>query len=345
MKLKTYFLFLIYFIGFLSYSQTIFGTVYDKKTNEVLPGASIYLNGTTIGDVSDFNGFFELKTPVTINTPLIISYTGYKTVIIEPKYFKNLSIIYLEQEANKLKEVMLTKDIWSRERKLTIFKTEFLGRSVNATYCTITNEKDIQLVYNSTNQTLAAYCDKPIVIKNRYLGYIINYNLTDFEIKFNDSGMISFGENGSISSTKQIYIEGYSFFSNLKKNTKERKIKHRIKTYTGSRIHFLRSLATKTLTENNFGIYFESWPTDPYKYFNLSNEKGMTKVEVTVENLDVLYNKNAQSKITFTLENDKCIFYIDKNGNHTPPKNISYAGDFGFKRISDLLPLDYSIQD
>ena len=337
MKSKCFIFFITYLIGFIGYSQTISGTVYDKTTKVILPGASVYLNGTTIGDVSDYNGFFELKTAKIINTPLIISYTGYKTVIIEPHEFINNSKIYLEQEENQLKEVMLAIDIWSREKKLQIFKTEFLGRSKNAVNCKITNQKDIQLVYNSANNTLTAYCDNPIIIKNNYLGYTINYNLTDFETNFNP--------NGFSSSPKKVYIEGYSFFTDLKNNTKERKIKHRKETYKGSRIHFLRSLASKTLTENNFEIYFESWPITPYKYFNISNENNMIKVEVTVNSLSILYNKRNQSEIFFELMDDKCTFYIDKNGNHTPPKNITFAGNFGFERISDLLPLDYSSQD
>lgn len=342
MKPKSFILYIAYFISFLSYSQTVSGTVYDKSTNKALPGASVYLDGTTIGDVSDFNGFFELNTAKIINTPLIISYTGYKTVIITPAEFKKISKIYLEQKANQLKEIMLATDIWSRERKLRIFKTEFLGQSKNAAYCTISNEKDIQLVHNSTTKTLIAYCDKPIIIKNRYLGYTIYYNLTEFEIIFNQNDFTS--SNGLISSSKQIYIEGYSFFSNLKKETKKRKILNRKKTYEGSRIHFLHSLANKKLTENNFEIYYESWLVNPYKYFDLSLENNLTKVEVSIESLSVLYKRSMQSKITFVLQDGICNFYIDKSGNHTPPKNINFSGDFGFKRMSDLLPLNYSIQ-
>ncbi|MFD0760912.1 carboxypeptidase-like regulatory domain-containing protein [Lutibacter aestuarii] len=333
---KCFILFTLFFISFINYAQTISGTIYNKTTNEVLPGASIYLNGTTIGDVSDFNGYFELNLAKITNTPLIISYTGFKTILIASKDLSKKLKIYLEEETQQLNEVIISPDKWSRKKKLQIFKNEFLGTSENAKYCTIENEKDIQLMYNDATKTLSAYCNQPIIIKNKFLGYQINYNLTEFEVKFHTS------LNG-FRLIKSVYNEGYSFFKNLRKKVTSKTIKNRKKAYNGSSIHFMKSLANKRLTENKFEIYYKSWPTLPYKYFTLHTQNGLTKVNVNVESLDILYNKTDQSKIQFQLKNGSGVFYIDKNGNHMPPKAISWAGNLSLKRISDMLPLDYDL--
>jgi hypothetical protein len=41
-------------------------------------------------------------------------------------------------------------------------------------------------------------------------------------------------------------------------------------------------------------------------------------------------------------KNNSNVFYIDKNGNHSPPNSLLFGGNFGFKRISNMLPLDYT---
>lgn len=337
MKISSVFIIII-LIPFISFSQTISGTIYNKSNKQVLPGASVYLNGTTIGEVSDFNGFFELNTHKITNAPLIISYTGFKTKIINPEVFSKIDTVYLEEEETQLKEVILSKDVWSWAKKIAIFRREFLGNSINVTQCTIVNEKDIQLIYNAALETLTAYCDKPIIIKNKYLGYLINYTLTDFEIQFNTS------ING-LRTTQSVYTEGYTFFEELHKKTSNKSVKNRISTYNGSIIQFMRSLANLQLTQNKFDIYYERWPTLPYKYFAINKENGATKISVSVEKLGVLYNKFEQSEIVFNSENGKSTFYIDEFGNFYPAKALIFAGVFGYKRVADLLPLNYKLPD
>lgn len=333
--MKQNFIYLIfYLVSFSIYSQTVSGVIYDKKTNEVLPGASIYLNGTTVGVVSDFNGVFEININKITNTPLIISYTGFKTISVDPKDFNIVKEFYLVEESNQLKEVFLGKDVWSREKKIKIFKNEFLGKSNTSNYCSIKNLKDIKLIFNSATLTLNAYCDKPIIIKNRYLGYTINYNLTEFEVKFTTSV-------NNYKLINSVHYEGYSFFKSLSEKTKNKTLKRREKTYRGSISHFMRSLASKSLTEEHFGIYHERWPINPYKFLEVTSEKKLIKIEASTKELSILYNKKDQSKITFNLENGKIDFFIYASGNYSPIKALNFGGAFGTNRISDMLPLNY----
>ncbi|GAA5023102.1 hypothetical protein GCM10011506_05710 [Marivirga lumbricoides] len=63
---------------------TIKGKVYDQKDeNEVLPGASIRIEGTTKGTVTNVNGLFEIENLPEGTYTLIVSFVGYATQQVE----------------------------------------------------------------------------------------------------------------------------------------------------------------------------------------------------------------------------------------------------------------------
>jgi hypothetical protein len=65
------------------HSQNISGTVIDDRTKEPLFGATVYIDGTTIGTITDFNGDFKLELKKTLNSLLVISYLGYETKVYQ----------------------------------------------------------------------------------------------------------------------------------------------------------------------------------------------------------------------------------------------------------------------
>lgn len=328
----------IFFFFFHSlHSQVISGTVYDKYTNKVLPGATVYLDGTTIGVISNLDGKFEFRVKNSLNSNLIISHLGYLTASISPTNFESSMVIYLDENREQLEEIVLEPDDWSRAKKLRIFKSEFLGKNTESQYCEILNEKDITLIYSKSKNQLIAICENPIQIKNKYLSYEIYYNLADFEAEF------ALDPNGW-RYTKQVYIAGTSFFKDLSIKTKKKIFKRRVNEYKGSLVHFMRSLANQKLSENEFDIYYKSLKTASYKYFNLSKENNQTKVTLLAAKLSVLYNQDQQSSIEFTSSDFK-FFYIDAYGNHSPPNSLLFGGDFGVKRMANLMPLDYVFED
>lgn len=87
---------------------TIEGIIYDKKSKETLPGASILIENTKIGTSTDLNGKFCLTNVNKGNYNLIISYVGYKTDTIKnlmvKSNLKNLEI-FLEENSLSLNEV------------------------------------------------------------------------------------------------------------------------------------------------------------------------------------------------------------------------------------------------
>ena len=73
----------------VGYSQTI-GVIVDEN-DELMPGVSIMISGTTKGTTSDFDGGFELKD-VEIGSKLEFSYVGYETKIITISSVQELHI-------------------------------------------------------------------------------------------------------------------------------------------------------------------------------------------------------------------------------------------------------------
>ena len=60
--------------SFLVAQVTISGTVEDRELNETLIGASVVIEGTTKGTVTDFDGNFSIEVP-QVPIVLIFSYT------------------------------------------------------------------------------------------------------------------------------------------------------------------------------------------------------------------------------------------------------------------------------
>ena len=75
----------------------ITGKVIDSQTNETLPGANIYFEGTTIGSVTDADGKFYISGVPAGNLVLVASYIGYE------KYKESISVNAGETITKKIK--------------------------------------------------------------------------------------------------------------------------------------------------------------------------------------------------------------------------------------------------
>lgn len=79
------------------------GQVKDPSGETVI-GASVLLKGTTVGTVTDLDGFFQISAPT--NGTLVISYIGYTTKEVPINGQKNLSIV-LSEDLEMLDEVVV----------------------------------------------------------------------------------------------------------------------------------------------------------------------------------------------------------------------------------------------
>jgi outer membrane receptor protein involved in Fe transport len=62
---------------------TLEGTVSDKQTGELLPGATIKISGLNIGTVTDPNGYYTINNIPSGIYDVVVSYVGYSTLTIK----------------------------------------------------------------------------------------------------------------------------------------------------------------------------------------------------------------------------------------------------------------------
>ncbi|MCJ7449597.1 MAG: carboxypeptidase-like regulatory domain-containing protein [Bacteroidales bacterium] len=172
----------------IAYNQIIKGIIQDQSTKSPISFATVYFNGTFVGTHSDQNGYFELDISKNLSMPLIISALGYYSTTVSylssDKYYR----IYLKPKIFELDEVVISAKGNAkirRERKANIkfFREVFIGRTLNAQQCEITNGNDIVFKYSFIDETIKAYSIKPLLIENKALGYKISYYLEKFEFR------------------------------------------------------------------------------------------------------------------------------------------------------------------
>lgn len=97
-----------------TYAQTIKGVVVDAETNEALIGASVVLDGTTTGTVTDIDGTFSLSVK-SGDQKIIISYIGYVpqeiSINVSSGQTKDLGEIMMESDAVGINEVMVLASV------------------------------------------------------------------------------------------------------------------------------------------------------------------------------------------------------------------------------------------
>lgn len=105
---------LIFFSNAYSQVGNISGSVFDSKTGESLPGVTIFLEGTSIGAMSDLDGKFNISAPPG-TYKLRISYVSYNTINIdsvevEPNEIVDLDNIPMSDATTELDVVIITAE-------------------------------------------------------------------------------------------------------------------------------------------------------------------------------------------------------------------------------------------
>jgi hypothetical protein len=345
---KIIFLFLFFNFSLTAYNQFIKGSVLDELTHNKISFALIYFNGTFTATSTDSDWKFEINISDYPAMPLTISASGYYSVDISIATYIKPVIIYMKPKVFEVNETVYnTNALKERKENMKLFKNTFLGTSWNARQCEITNENDIKFISKPDNDTLKAYSLKPINIVNRALGYQVNYFLDEFELfkysgTFLITGNISFDEDLNSDETKKEFFEI-----------------RRKRAYTGSRMHFFRSL-----WENDslsVGFLIKNSEDEFLNYSQITFQKdstikflkypGKKTINQSTDSsafytvfsaADVYYDKDGNfSPIgvsIVTLEKD---IYFDKNG-YFDSSGIFWEGKMARQRIADWLPYEYS---
>lgn len=276
----TLLLFVLLPIQIFSQSKIV-GTVHDEKSKQPIEFASIYINGTTLGTMSDASGSFHLGK-IQFPCTLVVSHLGYDTKSIYLKEAVVSPLIILINPKEIIIQGVSVVDNNLRARNLDIFRSQFLGEDVWGRYATIENEDAIQFskdyqtkqskIYNkilpnsikynafevewSEDSTLVTYkiginlkasASEPLKINLPLLGYTLHFDLFKFIWQYQQE----FGSD-------LCSILGYSYFEPLTPDSKRDSIRiqnNREKNYYNSAQHFCKSLYEKRLLQNGYKVF------------------------------------------------------------------------------------------
>ncbi|NDV69651.1 carboxypeptidase-like regulatory domain-containing protein [Dysgonomonas sp. 25] len=353
-RLLIFCLFLI--ISFSSYAQILTGKVYDTDTKKPLQDVDVYFDGTSIHTTTDKEGVFKIPIYTLMTTNLIISHLSYELAVFPSPFNEIPEIIYLKKEYQRLSEVTVLPDIFSRKEKLAIFRKYFLGKDKAGKACKIINEDDIHIYYDESEKELKAVSDKPLIIENNYLGYRVVFDIQEFTLKF------SWKNTLNEKFLKWSYLSGKSMFSNFE-TINDKIEKRRKEAYMSSTNYFYKNLVENGLKGTKYELFRNGLPISSEKCFIIKDTLSMKMLEIIPNDLiaeeridlssfkvkqpylrvTVLLDQHGRQQSDIVFNADKIL--VDAFGNTTQFDKIIYSGLWGGQKVGCMLPLDYRLEE
>jgi hypothetical protein len=281
-------------------SINISGTVYEASNEVTIPGAHVFLNGTTIGAITSEDGTFSLKDVPQGVYQLVIKFLGFQDYVaqIDTDLFAGELEVYLDENVYEMNDITVVSDRKEWQERYEIFEDYFLGASENAEDTKILNPEVLNFEVDPETRILTAEGYESLKIKNEALGYEIEFYLEEFSFDYREATYSYFG---------------YPVFSELesgRRRTNRRWTSNREETYNGSFQHFVRSLINGNYNEEGFVIKAEmriekeeisakaNTPSDSAFSVNVNFSGGaryLSRDTVTIG--DIFYQKNENTYV------------------------------------------------
>ncbi|MDQ2794850.1 MAG: carboxypeptidase-like regulatory domain-containing protein [Bacteroidota bacterium] len=219
----------------------IIGVALDSVTHEPLAFASVFLASTTLGATTTEKGEFEFPRVPKGTYDIVGSYVGYRlgkqTITVETTPLK--ITLNLAPTGNQLGEVVV-RPAPNNPAQYRQFAELFLGGSTFSEQCHISNPDDVRVMLDDSTQELSARTKEFLQIDNDALGYRLKYYGLYFAYDKAASSITYYGQ---------------PVFEEMKpRDEGQRRLwaANRLTAYTGSFMHFLRSLYTNRLAAGSF---------------------------------------------------------------------------------------------
>jgi hypothetical protein len=352
--------FLLSFFSFLCslsvFSQQKTFSVDGKVTDtagQPLAGASVFCQNTTIGTLSKNDGGFHLRL-TSGGYDLIVSFTGYQTESVrigkDHKESDTLRIT-LKAEDKSLEQAVVTgsaevADGWAKYGQF--FLDNFIGTTPNAAQCVLENKEALKFYFYKKRNKLRIKATADLLLTNNALGYKIKYQLDSFIYEYNNNV-------GTYT--------GYPLFEEMQGTQEQMDSwkQNRLYSYAGSRLHFVRSWYDSTLDDEGFVLEMPDSndnskmrritnPYDPKIYTVDSGDveisiQGRLRVSYTNELPDKKYLQEHKFPLNTAVQISAIDivngFVIEENGYFYEQSDITNMGYWAWKKVAELLPLDY----
>ncbi|MDH6252242.1 hypothetical protein M2347_001969 [Chryseobacterium sp. H1D6B] len=289
---KTVLLSLILFPFYFFFAQIIKGKVVNDAEIPI-SNVNIYLDGTKIGTTSKEDGSFALELSSKNTGNLVFQKENYETFTTETSKVSNKTLKVVLIKVNEIEEVKIipyTEETY--KNFINYFLDNFIGSDQQ--HVKIKNQRSLKFSYDKQNKLLKVKAPQPLLIENKNLGYIIEYNLVTFSADFN---------------AKMFTYTGTSFFKESKQSDKVKL--NRMNAYEGSMMHFLRSIFTNKTASEGFVVN---------RVIKIPNPKYPTDEEL--EKIKDYFKMTAKSKV-ISLPQD--ILDISRRKNNESPYVMAIA--------------------
>lgn len=360
MKLTSFLLALVFF-AFPGFTQpthyTVKGKIIDKNSGQGLAGASVFAQNTTFGVATDGEGNFTLRLP-NGGYELAVTFTGYETESVRISTAtadeKNL-VIEVRPKEKSMEAVSVVasnevKDGWQKYG--SFFIDNFIGTSQLSKQCVVKNPEVLKFFFSKKRNRLKVLASEPLIVINDGLGYQIRFTIDSFTYEY----------AGSVSQ-----FTGYPLFEELPGTPEKQAVwqKNRNNAYYGSQLHFMRSLFSKTVSEEGFEVQFivknnnRERPIllpDVYPALHYAKDDSTNTVEIKPNQPDmaVIYKDAKPEDAYASADKSKKDFQvstvsitpgesiiIEENGYYFDQKDITTNDYWGFKKVGDMLPYDF----
>ncbi len=222
-------------------TAVVAGTVRNVD-GDPLPGASVYLSGTTRGTSANADGRFRLEAVPPGAYRVVGSMVGFAPDVREVRLDPGAEVavgLSLAPATQTLGDVGVEAERDGRwARRLAWFEKALLGESDNADSTRVVNPEVLD--FRVRWGTLSAQAAAPLVIENRALGYRLTYDLHAFS-----------------ASAASIRYDGDERFEEIEPASPaeaERWAAARVRAYRGSLAHLLQSLFAGTADAEGYSF-------------------------------------------------------------------------------------------
>ena len=308
-------------------TRVLKGRVVEKESGNPISYCTVALVGTSMGSITDKDGYFEIKNLPNETLNIVVSHIAYENRILvyDPKGLPESLIIKLDPAVVELDQVEIStkgkgRVARKRRREIGDFYNMVLGTGYDDKDIELTNAEIIDLKDLTSKSTIySANYDLNFV--NQHLGYQIDYY--NFAFYMADRAKSFFG---------------YPVFTEMKPENEEQQkqwVTNREKAYNGSLTHFLRSLIENKVAEENFLASLTNYNPSSFDSKKMSRKTEVIRIDSTgysEGNVHMIYHKE---KEFYELSFDGVIevFYVGPGTEELETTPLSYIKVIGTRAI------------
>jgi len=269
----------------LSGQRNISGKIIDAENGNPVPGASVFIANSTVGTITDAEGYYSLNIPGAGNYQLTVSHVGYQAVFKEIASGNTEMVLNVALFAHELDEVTVAKKVRFRQTDINLFWRTILGKNPSRNTIQVLNPEAVYYFYNPETRILTVTCREPLQIVNYETGYRIQSVLNAFKHNYN-TDMTDWIQRDSYTELEPSTVRQQNSWG-----------KKRQEVYKLSLTKFIKSLYHNSMYEDGFVLAaFHQNPASTNSY------------QLSVLNPDSLLTENsADNSKTLNLKNERVV--------------------------------------